>query len=213
MTKEEKIRNVLCFLAILSGEERSVFYDKVMEMQPDYILEKFERYILSLQNESDWGLHPMLRRSTLNRYCDKWNIPRSSDPDDEDKQTNIEKKHLLSKYIGTWIDDEIEKEQENTKMKIYKYAIPDTNTIISMFTPFDRFALDLPMNTKILTFQVKDAYPYLWCVVPDEPHNDMVTRHFEIYGTGQDIECILTRSYIGTIQIDVFVWHLFEVTA
>ena len=73
MTREEKVKNILAFLSILFGEE----YDlstAIMKMNPDYLIEKFERYCLSDRPESDWGLHPSLRRVFFNKYCDKYDI-------------------------------------------------------------------------------------------------------------------------------------------
>ena len=48
-----------------------------MHFNPDYLIEKFDRYIRSTVNESDFGLHPSLRRSLFEPYCDKYKIPYS----------------------------------------------------------------------------------------------------------------------------------------
>ena len=98
-------------------------------------------------------------------------------------------------------------------MKIYKYPIP--MVVNSSLLPAHKFTLELPKSgiriSKILAFQVKDDLPYIWAAIPDKPHDEMEKRNFEIYGTGQEIEYNRDRVYIGTIQLDEFVWHLFEV--
>lgn len=71
MTKNEKIANIIVFLSILFGEDNEAF-EKIMDFNPDYIIEKFERYVLSQRVEYPWGMHPALRKRAFNRYIDKW---------------------------------------------------------------------------------------------------------------------------------------------
>lgn len=70
MTDTDKVKNIIAFLAILFGESR-LWEEEIMNFKPDYLIEKFERYILSTQNEHDWGLHPSLRRGIFEPYCIK----------------------------------------------------------------------------------------------------------------------------------------------
>ncbi len=74
MTDEEKIKNIFAFLSILFGDDKDCF-KKIMDFSPAYLIEKFEAYILSTRSESDWGLHPSLRRRVFNTYCKKYELP------------------------------------------------------------------------------------------------------------------------------------------
>ncbi len=48
--------------------------------------------------------------------------------------------------------------------------------------------------------------PVLWCDV--ETENKPVIRRFYIYGTGWEIDP--RHSYLGTVQIGHYVWHVYE---
>ena len=74
MTKEQQIKNIIAFLSIVFGESK-VWHDEIMNFHPDYLIEKFNRYVLSANNEYDWGLHPALRRRVFEPYCEKHKIP------------------------------------------------------------------------------------------------------------------------------------------
>lgn len=73
MTEEQQIKNIIAFLAILFGES-SLWQDEIMDFSPQYLIEKFNRYVLSTRNESSWGLHPSLRKSVFEPYCKKHNL-------------------------------------------------------------------------------------------------------------------------------------------
>lgn len=73
MNKDQQVNNVLAFLAILFGES-DVWHKDIMSFTPDYIIEKFNRYINSLHYEAGWGIHPSYRNKIIKPYCDKWNI-------------------------------------------------------------------------------------------------------------------------------------------
>jgi hypothetical protein len=73
LTKEEKVKNILCFLAIFFGETE-IWENVIMNVHPDYLIEKFERYIMSLESKDERGLHPSLRQNVFDRYCDKYKI-------------------------------------------------------------------------------------------------------------------------------------------
>lgn len=78
MDDKQKVKNIFAFLSILFGEKNNALVE-IMDMPPDYIIEKFERYVLSTRPESDWGLHPSLRRNVFDRYCEKWDLPITVD--------------------------------------------------------------------------------------------------------------------------------------
>ena len=84
-------------------------------------------------------------------------------------------------------------------MKIFKYEIPIK----------DKFDLELPKHSKILSFQVQNEKPYIW-VLLDET-KVLKHRYFTIVGTGHEFEYHPDiMIYIGTIQMGSLVWHLFE---
>ena len=60
MTKNEQVANIIAFLSILFGEEEE--FKSIMQFNPNYIIEKFERYVLSTEVEYPWGMHPSLRK-------------------------------------------------------------------------------------------------------------------------------------------------------
>lgn len=69
MTDAEKVKNILAFLCILFHECSPEVIDKIMEFTPDYLIEKWERYMSSAHYEADWGLHLSVRNRVFNRYC------------------------------------------------------------------------------------------------------------------------------------------------
>jgi hypothetical protein len=79
-----KVKNVLAFLALLFGE-KDTWREDIMDIPPDYLLEKFNRYVHRLRDESPWGMHPSLKRGTFDRYCEKWEIPNVTQKNDSDK--------------------------------------------------------------------------------------------------------------------------------
>lgn len=82
-------------------------------------------------------------------------------------------------------------------MKIFKYEIPIEGD----------FTLQLPKGAKIISFQLQKETPVIWAIVNEQL--ELETRYFEIVGTGFDF-ISTCREYIGSIQQDIFVWHLFE---
>lgn len=86
-------------------------------------------------------------------------------------------------------------------MKIFKYEIPIK----------DKFDLELPVHSKILSFQVQNEKPYIW-VLLDE-NKVLRRRYFTIVGTGHEFYYHTDiMKYIGTVQMaeESLVWHLFE---
>jgi|GEM_PF-6460632 hypothetical protein len=72
MTDADKVKNILAFLIILLGESYFAVWEIIMDFSPDYLLEKYERYILSDKPEYEWGLHHLMKDRLFNKYCDKW---------------------------------------------------------------------------------------------------------------------------------------------
>lgn len=73
MTKNEKVANILAFLAILFGENDELT-KIIMDFHPDYIIEKYERYILSGISEYEWGVHTLLMQRMVKVYIKKWKL-------------------------------------------------------------------------------------------------------------------------------------------
>lgn len=73
MTNQDKIANIFTFLCILFGEKYELL-NEIFDMSPDYIIEKYERYIESNRIEYMWGMHPNLRRNIFDPYIRKWKL-------------------------------------------------------------------------------------------------------------------------------------------
>ena len=88
-------------------------------------------------------------------------------------------------------------------MVIYKYPVP----LDKVF-----FALKLPYKAKILAFQVQDGVPVIWALIDKNTVAEL--RQFAIRGTGTPMnDWRSSDTYIGTVQMPPFVWHLFETKA
>lgn len=74
LSDDEKAKNIVAFLTIVFGESSDCL-ESLMQMSPQYLVEKFERYILSERPESDRGLHPILIKCVFEPYCDKYGLP------------------------------------------------------------------------------------------------------------------------------------------
>ncbi len=82
MTKAQKVKNIFAFLSIVFGDDLELS-SKILKITPDYLIEKFERYVLSNRYEADWGLHPSLRQGIFDRYCIKHKLEITSYDDYE----------------------------------------------------------------------------------------------------------------------------------
>lgn len=65
----------------------------------------------------------------------------------------------------------------------------------------------MPQDATVLTVQIQAGGPTLWALV--DPNAKLVKRVFHVIGTGWPKE-FLSERYIGTVQSDGFVWHVFE---
>lgn len=74
MTKNEQLGNIIAFLSIVFGDEDPRVFDRIVELHPDYIIEKFNRYIESTRVEFPWGMHPALRDHAFYKYMRRWQI-------------------------------------------------------------------------------------------------------------------------------------------
>ena len=81
---------------------------------------------------------------------------------------------------------------------IWKYEINIT----------DEQTIMMPKGSRTLSFQLQNGIPCIWAVV--EPNVEKEKRKFFIAGTGNPFPCEINAMFIGTIQNNGFVWHLFE---
>lgn len=81
---------------------------------------------------------------------------------------------------------------------IYKYEI----------TNLDHTIINMPTFAKILHAGVQDGKIYIWARVnTDELASPRIIR---CYGTGNDCSYEGDQVYLGTVQLGLFVWHVFE---
>ena len=83
---------------------------------------------------------------------------------------------------------------------IWKYVVP-----VGLG---DNLEISIPKGYKVLTVQMQGGVPTIW--VELDPLNPEVSAYFRWIGTGHNLPDYST-SYIGTVQIDWIVLHLFEI--
>jgi hypothetical protein len=87
--------------------------------------------------------------------------------------------------------------------KIYKYELPAAHG--------GYLILSLPANAEIISTGMQDDKLMLWALV--NPENDLETRSFSLYHTGDDINFIAGKNrFIGTYSLrnGKYILHLFE---
>jgi hypothetical protein len=82
--------------------------------------------------------------------------------------------------------------------RIWKYELEITDTQI----------IEVPRAGVILSVANQNNKLCLWAMV--EIDRPLEKREIEIIGTGNPIE-MKDRHFIGTVLIDPFVWHVFEI--
>lgn len=86
-------------------------------------------------------------------------------------------------------------------MQIWKYEIPLTAKPIP---------IAMPENADLLQVQDQRGAIVIWAIV--DPARPRVERVFRIIGTGHTFDLNESSlSYCGTVQQEVFAWHIFEV--
>lgn len=100
---------------------------------------------------------------------------------------------------------------------IYKYQIPID----------DFFTIKMWRGARILSFQNQNNKPIIWVLcslhegIGEQFNKEDDERKFQLIGTGNIFDIPVNEDcspfsykdnrYIGTVQIDQFVWHLFEI--
>ena len=82
---------------------------------------------------------------------------------------------------------------------IYKYPIKVT----------DLQTVQMPDLAQILCVQKQDGIICLWARCFSE--NELKPRSISVAGTGNPIDGNYFHKYIGTVQDDPFIWHVFEI--
>ena len=72
----------------------------------------------------------------------------------------------------------------------------------------DRQVVSMPADSTILSVANQRGTLCLWALV-DPAVSDKVDRDIEILGTGNIVSTAL-RSFIGTVVMEPFIWHVFE---
>jgi hypothetical protein len=86
---------------------------------------------------------------------------------------------------------------------IFKYQIRIT----------DSQKIQMPKGAKILCAQVQHGIICIWAEVNTD--HAVEERIIQVHGTGNQMRQLATgeeRAYISTVQLDGFVWHIFEYT-
>jgi hypothetical protein len=81
---------------------------------------------------------------------------------------------------------------------IYKYQ----------FNVADSFEIEMPIHSDVLSIQLQNGKPTMWVKI--DTSQEMVRRMFLAFGTGHPMTSLIDLRHIGTIQINGFVWHIFE---
>lgn len=68
--------------------------------------------------------------------------------------------------------------------------------------------LALPRGAQILSVQDQGGSICIWVSVDTQAEPEL--RHFYIFETGYPIENIALKRFVGTVQQDSLVWHVFE---
>ena len=82
-------------------------------------------------------------------------------------------------------------------MKIFKYRVPIVQ----------EFSIDMPNGANVIAYQVQHGDPTIWAEVDET--KALVKHNFITLGTGHEAPELRGR-HLGTIQLDSFVWHLYE---
>jgi hypothetical protein len=86
---------------------------------------------------------------------------------------------------------------------IYKYPLKEAGTGRIQ-------TVELPVGAKILCVQAQGDVPTVWAeVLTVETKTE--TRLFQMQGTGWSFSDYGHHEYIGTVQIDGYVWHFYEI--
>ena len=71
--------------------------------------------------------------------------------------------------------------------------------------------IEMPKGSEVLSVDNQNGRLCLWA--KGDINKPKEVRHFEIFGTGDLMPSLinLKHTFIGTVQIPPFVWHVFEI--
>lgn len=78
MSDIDKLKNILSFLCILFHEKHDVM-ETVFDLSPEYIMEKYERYVKADRREWTWGMHPSIKRGLFVTWLKKYGVEFSEE--------------------------------------------------------------------------------------------------------------------------------------
>lgn len=67
--------------------------------------------------------------------------------------------------------------------------------------------VDIPYPAKIIKADIQNGNIFIWAIC--NPSFEPVTKIIEMFGTGEKMENAV-RNHIDTVQVNSFVWHIFE---
>lgn len=85
-------------------------------------------------------------------------------------------------------------------MKIYKQTLQLT----------DKQTVTLPADAKILSVQLQHGEIRLWYSFDEHANHQERHRFIYIVGTGHPFDIEEPYKFISTVQMDQFVWHIYE---
>ena len=100
------------------------------------------------------------------------------------------------KVISRRFGREVFKKQSMITIHKYQFEIADS------------IEIEMPIHSDILSIQLQNNKPTMWAKV--DTSLQKVKRIFVVFGTGHEINSLFDYRHIGTIQMNGFVWHIFE---
>ena len=76
----------------------------------------------------------------------------------------------------------------------------------------DRQQIKLPTSAKFLSLQVQNGMPVIWCMIDTDDLEVFLSVwnvSIYIFGTGNEVTCSDNCKFLGTVQLDSLVWHVF----
>lgn len=78
MSDEDKLKNIFSFLCIMFGNDMDIM-ERIYQYSPEYIMEKYERYVKSDARQWPWGMHPLIKKGVFSSWLKKHNVEVSED--------------------------------------------------------------------------------------------------------------------------------------
>lgn len=82
---------------------------------------------------------------------------------------------------------------------VHKYSVPFD----------DNFSINMPTGAEVLTFQLQGGGACVWAKV--DTNAPKTARNFRLAGTGHPLPIDKDMKYVGTVQLNFLVLHLFEI--